>query len=327
MKKIIVNAGDRYGMLTIIKFHHEKTLYYPRKDASYRKTRLGKRTYRYYECQCDCGNTCVVELTHLRTGHTQSCGCFREWKMNQPRNVNTHKLSSHPLYGTWCKMRARCNSQKDGNYKNYGGRGIKVCDEWNASPLPFISWAESHGWYDGCGLTLDRIDCNGDYSPDNCRWANCKTQSNNKRTNHYITYKGETHTTAEWAEIIGISLSGLHKRLKNNWSLEDALTKPANPRWSTKGVDDYNINEVHAKEMLDYKNKVMELKQITNEVQPRPDITLDTIIEFNSINHTVQEWADFMNIKPYMLLRRLKLGWDMQDALLLSPRRRSEGTN
>ena len=327
MRKIEVNPGDKYGMLTIVKFHHEKVSYYERKDASYRKSRLSKRVYRYYECKCECGNTCVVEITHLRTGHTVSCGCYREWKNKQPNSKRgTHGMSGHDLYGVWCKIHQRCYSENSPFYSNYGGRGIKMSDEWEKSPLPFIAWAERNGWYRGCNLSADRIDVNGDYSEENCRLATSAVQNRNKRNNRYITFNGEVKTITDWANSLGITASSLSSRLSSpNWTFEDAMTKVSNDA-RHKNSEDYDLAAEKEKERVSYNKSSRTIKEI-EDIIPRPNITVKDTFEFNGVSHTVAEWAEFMGMKSHVLLRRLKLGWHMKDALFLSPRRRDMGTN
>lgn len=125
-------------------------------------------------------------------------------------------------------MKYRCNNPNCLAYKNYGGRGIRVCDEWNNSFLSFSEWAGTAGYKEG--LSLDRIDVNGDYSPDNCRWATVKTQTNNQRNNHLLEFNGEIHTVSEWSEITGISRSTICCRLKCGWSIDDTLKKPVQKR-------------------------------------------------------------------------------------------------
>ena len=120
-------------------------------------------------------------------------------------------------------MNARCSKPYNTCYMYYGKRGIKVCHEWQEF-LPFYEWAMSHGYQDT--LTIDRIDVNGNYCPENCRWANKQTQANNTRRNHYITYNNETKTLKEWADELGISHTTLLGRLENWGSVEEALTIP-----------------------------------------------------------------------------------------------------
>jgi hypothetical protein len=132
-------------------------------------------------------------------------------------------MSYSRAYGAWYRMLRRCYSEKNTSYKNYGGRGITVCDRWRESFDNFYrDMGECPDKYE-----LDRIDPNGNYEPDNCRWADRKTQSRNRRNNRRITFNGETKTIAEWAEITGINYSTLYGRLfAYQWSPERAFTTP-----------------------------------------------------------------------------------------------------
>lgn len=136
------------------------------------------------------------------------------------------------LYYVWQKMRLRCCDKKDKSYKNYGGRGISVCDEWRNDYAAFRAWAFANGYNESAkrgDCTLDRIDVNGDYCPNNCRWVSMAEQCRNTRKNKYLTHNGETHTLSEWARIVGINASSMHYRLKK-WGIEKALSTPANTR-------------------------------------------------------------------------------------------------
>lgn len=128
------------------------------------------------------------------------------------------------LYAIWLRMRQRCNSPSDQKYSYYGGRGIRVCKEWNSDYSSFRSWALENGYSEG--LTLDRIDNDGDYHPDNCRWATRKEQANNRRSNHVLTLNGETKTLSEWMDATGINSLTILRRIRSGWSVEDALTTP-----------------------------------------------------------------------------------------------------
>lgn len=133
------------------------------------------------------------------------------------------------LYCVWRHMKERCLYKSSGAYKYYGGRGIKVCKEWSDSYIAFRDWAMENGYDPNAEFgkcTLDRIDCNGDYEPSNCRWVDAKTQNNNRRNNRRLTLNGETHDMTEWAEITGLLDCTISRRLKKGWSLEDALTVP-----------------------------------------------------------------------------------------------------
>ena len=124
-------------------------------------------------------------------------------------------------------MKARCYNSNQWNYQYYGGRGIKVCDEWKNNYNSFYNWALENGYQDN--LSIDRIDTNGNYEPSNCRWVTDKEQKNNTRRNHYITYKGKTQSMSKWAEEINISYTTLRSRINTNkWSIEKAFTTPVN---------------------------------------------------------------------------------------------------
>lgn len=183
-----------------------------------------------WECQCDCGNIAYVHTGHLKSGHTRSCGCLR--KDFAVEHFTTHGGSGTRLVGIWYEMRKRCRDSKCKHFKHYGGKGIKVCDEWQNSFEAFRDWALANGYADN--LTIDRIDVNGDYCPENCRWATREVQSNNTGANHYLTHNGETHTLSEWAKITGIKYSTLRSRINlYGWDAEKALTVPANIRRGT----------------------------------------------------------------------------------------------
>lgn len=172
---------------------------------------------RRWNCQCDCGNTTVARTGDLRKGDTKSCGCIRKEVMCTRLN-----LSRHPIYTTWNSMIGRCYRPATNGYSNYGGRGITVCDEWKDDFMSFYDWSILNGWKEG--LTIDRIDVNGNYEPSNCRWVTREVQAKNKRTNLYLTFDGRTQTVGDWAKEIGISSPAIRYRLKAGWSVEDALT-------------------------------------------------------------------------------------------------------
>lgn len=129
------------------------------------------------------------------------------------------------IYSIYKGMKDRCRYKTNDNYERYGGRGIRVCEEWLADYMNFYNWAINNGYKEG--LTLDRIDPNKNYEPDNCRWATYKEQANNTRRNNYITYNNKTHTLTEWSEILGIKRSTLSNRIvTKKWDIEKALTTP-----------------------------------------------------------------------------------------------------
>lgn len=133
-----------------------------------------------------------------------------------------HGMSKTKLYRAWDSMKARCYRKTTAPYPRYGGRGISVCYEWRESFISFMDWSIANGYSDG--LSLDRIDPNGNYEPSNCRWVTMKEQENNKPSNRWVEYCGETHTISEWCGILGLSYHALRNRLRRGWSVERALT-------------------------------------------------------------------------------------------------------
>ena len=198
-------TGQRFGRLTVIE----------------RAGTLGNRAA--WLCKCDCGREHVVRGKLLRNGNTVSCGCYAKERAREASI--THGMKKTRLYEVWHGMKSRCLNERDRRYKNYGARGITICDEWRNSFESFRDWALANGYRDD--LTIDRKDNDGNYCPENCCWSTSKEQSNNRRSNKLITYQGKTQTMQQWADEMGISKDLLRSRLVvGKWSVEDALTKP-----------------------------------------------------------------------------------------------------
>lgn len=195
-------TGQRFGRLVVIE--------------RYEQNRGG---HARWVCRCDCGCSSVVPSDKLRAGKTQSCGCLKRERSSEAHT--THGGTGTRLYTIWSLMKRRCDNPND---ELYGGRGIRVCDEWRDFSA-FRQWAISNGYSDD--LSLDRKDPNGNYEPGNCRWATDKEQQNNKRNNRVVSFRGETHTVAEWADKTGVPVVTLWNRLfRLSWSVERALTTP-----------------------------------------------------------------------------------------------------
>lgn len=172
-------------------------------------------------CKCDCGNRVIVAGYNLKSGAIQSCGCLRS---EQVARLNyTHGDSKTRLYSIFTNMISRTENPNATAFNIYGGRGITICQEWRHNFSAFKKWALSHGY--GNNLSIDRIDNNKGYSPENCRWVTNSTQFNNRRSNCKITFDGETKTRAEWAKIKGINYHTLCTRLRDGWTIEQALLK------------------------------------------------------------------------------------------------------
>lgn len=175
-----------------------------------------------WECICDCGNTVVVSSRELSREHRKSCGCLKEtYKFK-------HGYSKHPLYDCWVSMKARCNNKRNPKYPSYGGRGITVCEEWENDFCSFLEWSLKNGYDEQ--LTLDRIDNNKGYYPENCRWTTRKVQQNNTRHNRYIEYNGETKTLAQWCELLNLKYSTMLNRFSHGYTAKQAFETPIKTR-------------------------------------------------------------------------------------------------
>lgn len=203
--RLIDRTGDRYGRLVVLE-----------RAAN---SANPKDTNARWLCQCDCGKTTVAYGGDLRRGKVVSCGCW-----NQEKRVK-HGFSRSHMKILHSGMQQRCYNTKDANYHNYGARGITVCDRWRG-PEGLVNFIEDMGDRPA-GYTVDRIDNNKGYSPENCRWATYKTQLNNRRNNRVIEFNGEKKTMAEWAESLEMNWFTLRQRIdRYGWSIERALTEP-----------------------------------------------------------------------------------------------------
>ncbi len=173
-----------------------------------------------YLCKCECGTVKIIRGYALKKGASKSCGCLiRE---TSKINHTLHGLTNTRIFNIWHGLKNRCFLKTNKDFKNYGARGIKVCDEWKNNFMFFYSWAMANGYKDN--LTIDRIDVNGDYCPKNCRWVDRKTQANNRRSTKKITYKNNTYSITQWARVFRIKKSSLFYRLNKGTPFEKAIT-------------------------------------------------------------------------------------------------------
>ena len=184
-------VGQRFGRLVVL----EDT-----------KIMVLKRTQTYQKCLCDCGNIVIVPKSYLKSEHTRSCGCWVK-EMH-----TTHGLSQSRIYKVYSGMKKRCYDKNHKIYNRYGGRGITICDEWLNDFMAFYNWSMANGYQDN--LTIDRIDNNKGYSPDNCRWVTMLEQAQNTSKNVNITYKGKTQTISAWSRETGIPQNTISRRFK-----------------------------------------------------------------------------------------------------------------
>ena len=166
-----------------------------------------------WRCLCSCGNYTHVSVQNLEKGHTKSCGCLAK-KLSSERltkRLTTHGMFRTPIYKTWERIKARCNNPNAVGYKNYGGRGIKLCARWNEFENFFADMGERPK-----GLSIERKDNDKGYSPENCKWVTQKEQCRNKRNNRII--KGKS--IAEWSEILNLPYNILYYRISSGWDWE-----------------------------------------------------------------------------------------------------------
>lgn len=195
-------SGQRFGRLT----------------ALYRLNNYHKNGV-YWLCVCDCGNLSEVLSTNLYRNHTTSCGCLQKDTIS--KIAKKHGKTGTKLYSTWKRIKRFCYNINVKKYKHYGGRGITMCDEWKNDFQAFYDWAMTNGYQEG--LTIDRINVNGNYEPTNCRWATMKQQERNRTNNKYININGDIRCLSEWCETLGLKYSTVQSRLRYGWNIQRAL--------------------------------------------------------------------------------------------------------
>ena len=216
MSKRLDLIGQRFGRLTVKEFSH-----------------VNKWKNTHWKCVCDCGNEVIIYGMSLKSGHTKSCGCYRVEQLTGRQTTHGQSVKGKPTkaYVAWIDMHARCDNPEHRSYDNYGGRGILVCDRWfefenfyidMGSPLPHQS--------------IDRINVNEGYSPENCRWTDWETQANNKRNTRFIEYKGLKMSITQWERFLGFKRYVLQSRIYAGWSVEKAFTTPKQKRRKQNGI-------------------------------------------------------------------------------------------
>ena len=184
-----LKQGSKYGRLTVLEYANKK-----RPNGA-----------RIYKCKCDCGQITYVDVYSLKNGNTKSCGCISH-------SQGGKSVINKRLHHCWCDMRRRCYNVNGKNYKDYGGRGIAVCDEWKDNFQTFYDWSLRNGYNDS--LTLDRIDVNKNYEPSNCRWVDWDTQRNNTRSTIKITVNNTTKSLKQWCVHLNLSYSMVYSRYR-----------------------------------------------------------------------------------------------------------------
>ncbi len=201
-KYIQVSVGVKFGRLTVSSF----------------AGRVNRRII--WNCICDCGNFIAVRQCGLMYGGTKSCGCLKK-EHDYSKNHLIHGMSKTRTYKSWAHMKDRCDNKNNHKFYSYGGRGISVCERWHS----FENFLSDMGEVPE-GMSIDRVDNDGNYEPSNCRWATCKEQNNNTRRTKFISYNGLSITISELADIVNIPRDVLNVRLKRGWSLERSILQP-----------------------------------------------------------------------------------------------------
>lgn len=297
MSKRIDLTGQRYGRLVVFE------------RAEDHITESGRKITRW-KCICDCGNETIVRHGGLRSGTTTSCGCYHREKVG---DINrTHNLShkSH-LYSVWKSIKDRCYREKCKSYKNYGGRGIKVCDEWKNDYKKFYDWAMENGYEEkqtagGVNiLSIDRIDNDGNYEPSNCRWATMKMQAKNKR--HTIPEKERHRICPVCGKEYEISQRNGEKTCSYSCGAKLRAMKKPNTKDYTKICPVCN-KKFDAKRGGHFNQAVYCSNRCRN-------MSFSPIWEYNGESLRVVEWAEKIGINAHCLLHRKYLGWTIEEIL------------
>lgn len=198
--------GKKFGKITVEKFSH-----------------IGKNYEKFWECICDCGLRKKIIGSHLVTGHTKSCGCLLKDFPPTLLHGQCKKNNTTDEYTAWIRLKDRVTNPNNDHFNRYGGRGIKCCDRWMNNYENFFA---DMGKRPSSLHSIDRIDNDGDYTPENCRWATKKEQARSRCSSRFIEHAGQNKTLAEWAEGAGMDLRALWQRLKRGWGMEKSLKTP-----------------------------------------------------------------------------------------------------
>lgn len=285
--------GNAYGRLTVLSLAYVKS------------------GIRYYFAECACDKTILIRADSLVTGNTRSCGCYNlevARELIKARSV-THGDSKTRLYNIWLGMRRRCYDQNTKAYSNYGGRGVSVCDQW-LDYETFKEWSLNNGYSDL--LSIDRIDNNGNYSPENCRWADHKTQANNKSCNIKVVFNGEEGCLADISEKSGIKHKTLYCRIRNNIDMSQLFES------KIKRSNAVTVSINGKEESIKSISQKTGLTRSTIESRIRAGVEGEELLLANQFPYryltiegetkTVAEWSRFSGVPRTTILGRLERG-------------------
>jgi hypothetical protein len=236
----------------------------------------------YWLCKCECGNEIICNLGRLNSGNTKSCGCLK--RDTTSSLMRKHGMTKTKLGVVFKGIKQRCSNPKHIGYKNYGGRGIYVCEEWLNNSSLFFEWAAESGYEEG--LVIDRIDNDGPYSPENCRWVTPAKNSYNKRDTLFLTFNGRTLAVSEWAEELNINSKTIASRIRAGYTAEEALSTSflkSGPRIGAPPI----YKSFETKKRLTYKGETK----------------------------TIKEWAFALGLKTSTIYYRISRGYSIEEIL------------
>lgn len=258
MPKFIDITGQKFGRLTAIKY-------------------VGDRKWLF---KCDCGKEKVIRTADVKSGRTQSCGCYMIERIIETHT--THNMTNTRLYKIYASMKQRCFDKNSEEYHRYGGRGITICQEWLDNFTNFYNWAMENGYdkeADRGQCTIERINNDGNYEPSNCRWATQEEQAKNKNIPE-VEICGEKHTLKEWSDITGLTVATIRQRIKYGWKDEEIISIPKE--------DERENKIIHPKS-----------KELT----------------YKGVTHTLVEWSKITGISNKLLSERLRMGYTEEEIL------------
>ena len=286
-------TGQRFGRLVVLEYAGKKE--------------SGKSYKNMWLCQCDCGNTKAIAHGQLINGHTTSCGCYHKEKFGDLNR--THNLSGKcgRLYPLWKSIKYRCNNPHCKSYPDYGGRGIKMCDEWENDFVAFHDWALANGYKRIVGdsgrnkLSIDRIDVNGNYEPSNCRFVDDFVQANNKRQ------KAKNPKVWKKCPVCGKDFFSTNNTCSRSCGNKYSYINKPNTKDYTK-ICPVCGKMFDAKRGGHYKDAICCSKKCAS-------LSISPIWEYNGESHRVVEWAEIIGVNAHCLLHRKELGWTIEEIL------------
>lgn len=291
-------TGQRFGRLIVLE------------RAEDHITKSGKKVKRW-NCLCDCGNKKIVRHGELRNGHTQSCGCLHKEKVGAMNRTHGLSAKHDRLYPLWKSIKYRCYNKNSKSYKDYGGRGIKMCDEWLNNPKAFCDWAINNGYKEdktdkGVNmLTIDRIDVNGNYCPENCRFVTNEVQAKNKRNS--ISEEDRYRICPVCGKKYRVSQRNGTKTCSYECGFKLRSKTHPNTKDYTK-ICPICGKRFNAKRGGHFKNAVYCSRKCK-------DLSCSPIWEYNGESYRAIEWAEIVGINTHCLLHRKDLGWTIEEIL------------